>query len=94
MATMIVTHRVSNFETWKSTYDGHAGARAQAGFTSANVLRDAADPNKITLVLSNPSLDAAKKFAGSPDLKQAMQKSGVEGPPDISFLEDVESVRY
>jgi hypothetical protein len=94
MATMIVTHRVSNYDSWKSIYDKEADHRAKAGFISANVLRDAADPNKITVVLSNPNLDAAKKYAGSPDLKQTMQNAGVEGPPEIRFLEDVESVSY
>lgn len=89
MATMIVTHRVQSFDSWKNAYEAHASARKAAGFTSASVHRDHADPNLVTIVLRNPSLDAAKTFAGSPDLKAAMKNAGVEGPPEIRFLNDV-----
>ena len=89
MATMIVTHRVSDFDSWKKAYESHSGARANAGFTGASIHRDHLDPNLITVVLKNPSLEAAKTFAGSPDLRETMQKAGVQGPPEVKFLEDV-----
>jgi quinol monooxygenase YgiN len=94
MATMIVTHRISSFDGWKAAFDAHEGARREAGFTSATVLRDQVDPNVVTVVLSTPSLERAKAFAGSPDLRDAMQKAGIQGAPDIRFLDDVESKRY
>ncbi len=94
MATLIVTHRVSNYDSWKSVYDAHTGARKEAGITAAKVHRDHADPNLVTIVMSAPTVDTAKAFAGSPDLKQAMQKAGIDGPPEIRFLDDVESTTY
>lgn len=94
MATMIVTHRVSSFDSWKTAFDAHERARRGAGFSSAAVHRDHADPNVVTVVLSTPSLDQAKAFAGSAELRDAMQNAGVQGPPEIRFLDDVESKRY
>jgi len=34
-------------------------------------------------------LEKARQFTQSPDLKEAMQKAGVTGPPEIIFLEAV-----
>jgi hypothetical protein len=34
------------------------------------------------------SLENAQKYAQSPELKAAMERAGVEGPPDISFLNE------
>jgi hypothetical protein len=94
MATMIVTHRVASYDTWKAGCDRHERMRREAGFTAATLLRDHADPNVVTIVLSTPSLERAKLFVGSPELREAMQHAGVQGPPEIRFLEDVESTRY
>jgi quinol monooxygenase YgiN len=94
MATLIVTHRVSSFDTWKAAYDGHEPRRREAGFTSASVLRDNADPNLVTVVMQTPSLDRAKAFAGSAELKETMAKAGIQGPPEVRFLDDVEAKPY
>jgi len=94
MATMIVTHRVSSFDTWKSAYDGHEPKRREAGFTAATVHRDSADPNLVTVVMQTPSLDRAKAFAGSADLKNIMVNAGVQGPPEVRFLDDIEAKPY
>lgn len=89
MATMIVTHRVSSFDTWKTAYDGHAPARNQAGFTGDTIHRDSNDPNLVTVVLKTNDLAAAKAFAGSSELRSTMEKAGVQGAPEIKFLNDV-----
>ena len=45
------------------------------------------DPNKVVVVCSFDSVDAAKAFAALPDLAKAMQESGVVGAPEITFAE-------
>ena len=40
------------------------------------------------------NLDSAKAYGASPELRAAMQGGGIEGPPEISFLDDVEDRRY
>ena len=51
------------------------------------------DPREVTVFLDWDSLDRARKFAASDDLKQKMQQSGVIGDPDVRFLEDAYTVR-
>jgi hypothetical protein len=94
MATMIVKHRVANFESWKKIFDEMGTVRAKHGWTGHLVLRDASDPNLVTIVNRMKSLDGAKAYGGSPDLRAAMQRAGVQGPPDISFCDDADEGRY
>ena len=51
------------------------------------------DPRDLTIVMDWDSLERARKFVASQDLKQAMQTAGVVGEPEIRFLEDAFTVR-
>ena len=88
MATMLVQHKVKNFAEWKKVYDSIAGLRASNGELSDQVFRDASNPNKLTLVFKWDSLPNAQKWAQSPELRAAMEKAGVDGPPSISFMNE------
>jgi hypothetical protein len=90
MATLIVKHRVANFEAWKKVFDEFIPVRAKHGWMGHLVLQDAADPNVVTIVNRVKTLDGAKAYGGSAELRAAMQRAGVQGAPDISFCEDAE----
>jgi quinol monooxygenase YgiN len=89
MATMIVKHRVANFDQWKQVFDSVEGARQEHGWIGSTVHRDAADPNVVVIVNRVKTLDGAKRYGGSEALRTAMAKAGVQGMPEIQFLEDV-----
>jgi heme-degrading monooxygenase HmoA len=88
MAGMMVQHTVKDFATWKKFYDDQAGLRKSSGMLSDEVYRDAADPNKLTVLTRWNSMANAQKFAGSPELKEAMEKAGIVGMPMISFMNE------
>jgi len=90
MATMIVKHRVGDYGTWKKVFDEMDGARKQNGWTGYSVHRDAADPNVVVIVNRVKDLNGAKQYGASPALREAMQRAGVQGAPDIQFLDDAE----
>lgn len=46
------------------------------------------DPNDVIVVNTWPSIDAAKAFVAQDDLKEAMKKAGVAGPPEIVFANE------
>jgi quinol monooxygenase YgiN len=52
------------------------------------IYRDANDPNNLTLIFKWNSLANARKYAQSPELKAAMERAGVQGPPSIFFLNE------
>lgn len=93
-ATMFIKHKVSDYTTWKPSYDGLGSVRKQKGVTAASVHRDANDPNTIIVMHRFKDLDAATGFASSEELKSAMAKAGVTGPPEIWFSEDIEHTSY
>ena len=86
MATMLIQHKVKSFTEWKKVYDSVAHLRASNGELSDQIYHDVSDPNKLTLVFKWNSIANAQKWAQSPDLKAAMAKAGVDGPPTVSFL--------
>jgi quinol monooxygenase YgiN len=88
MASMLVQHRVKDFAAWKKTYDLAKDMRTSNGELSDHIYRDADDPNKLTLLFKWNSVENAKKYAHSPELKAAMEKAGVDGAPSIFFLNE------
>jgi hypothetical protein len=93
-AALIVRHRVANFEAWKTVFDGMTDVRRSHGWISTHVYRDATDPNVVTIVNRVKDLDGAKRYGGSAELRTAMQQAGVQGAPEVSFVEEAEERRY
>jgi heme-degrading monooxygenase HmoA len=62
--------------------------RSTNGELSEQIYRDASDPNKVTLVFKWDSLDNARRYAQSPELKAAMQNAGVESH-SVNFLNEI-----
>jgi len=75
MASLMSQQHVKDFAAWKKVYDSVAGFRRSSGELSDQIFRDASDPNKLTLLFKWDSLANAQKFAGSAELKEAMQKA-------------------
>lgn len=90
MASMLVRQHVANFETWKGVFDRFAPLRKEYGLTGHHIHREAADPNRLVVLLHADDMDAAKRYAASQELHAAMHEAGVQGPPEVTFLDDVE----
>ena len=52
MASMLIQHKVKDFTEWKKVFDSAAGLRSSSGELSAQVFRDASDPNKLIIINS------------------------------------------
>ncbi len=86
MPYTLVRSTVEDFAKWKAVYDEHASVRRAAGSIGAQVFQNAETPNQVTVLIEWDSLENAHKFVQSQDLRDAMERAGVIGPPDISFL--------
>ena len=94
MATLFVRHTVEDYARWKRVYDGFAPTRKKMGVTGASVHRDPADANALIVVHHFKDLNAARAFVDSEELRSAMERSGVAGPPTIWLSEDIEETPY
>jgi quinol monooxygenase YgiN len=89
MTTMLVQQRVKDFAEWKKVYDSVVEMRKANGALTDTIFRDASDPNRLTVLFKWDSMANAQKYFQSPELKAAMEKAGVEGPPTVNFLNEV-----
>ena len=85
MTSMLIQIKVKDFDASKG-FDAGSSLRSSNGEISHQIYRDATNPNKVATVFQWNSLVNAQKFAQSPELKAAMERSGVEGPPTVYFL--------
>jgi heme-degrading monooxygenase HmoA len=91
---IIVQHSVSDYDTWKSAFDGHQSERARFGCRGHSVYRDPDHPNDVTIFMTWESRDRAQEFMESQSLREAMQKGGVTSEPKATWLEEQETSNY
>ncbi|MGD8403095.1 MAG: hypothetical protein PVJ21_05505 [Anaerolineales bacterium] len=86
MAKLLVHHKVQDYSAWRKVFDEDNQRREEYGSTGVQVLKSASDPNDLTVIMDYPSVDAAKAFATSDDLKEKMKGAGVISQPEMTFL--------
>ena len=84
-ATLIVRHRVEDYGAWRAQYDSVEGLRQEHGCTNAEVMVDPADKREVFVLHRFPTLEQAQAFASSGELREAMGRAGVSGPPRIEI---------
>jgi hypothetical protein len=86
MAMLIVQLRVKDYRKWRRLYEAQAPARRKATMGSAQVYRDADDPQKLAIIFKVKETDKAKDYLESPQLREVMKAAGVIGKPVKTFL--------
>jgi hypothetical protein len=82
---MVVMHKVRNFDEWLASYDSRDSMRVANGIHSYVVGRGVDDPDMLFVATKVDDIEKAKAFGKSADLKQAMQKAGATGIPDMNY---------
>ena len=82
---MYVRHEVADFAAWRRAYAASAPARRRMGVISQSVHRSADDPNELTVTHDFKTVEMARSFASSAELREAMKSAGVTGAPRIWF---------
>jgi quinol monooxygenase YgiN len=93
MIHVLVRHKVADFPRWKEAFDSHLTARTHGGELGFHLFQSVDDPHDVTLLADWDTIEHARRFMSSDDLRNKMQQAGVVGAPDIQFLEDVRTVR-
>ena len=82
----LIKHKVKDFAAWKAIYDNHDSARLASGLHSYVLGRGLDDTTTVVVALKVDDLAKAKAFTKDPNLKKVMEKGGVVGAPEISFI--------
>jgi hypothetical protein len=88
MTRLMVQLTTKDFSEWKKGFDSGDELRATFGVRSKQIFQDANDSNRATVLLEMESLEKARQFASSTELKESMQKAGVMGQPSFTFLKE------
>ncbi len=88
MVQMFARGSVADFGTFRKTFDEKEPMRQSAGSTGNQVYQSVDDPNEITIRLEFPTAEAAKAFASSDELREAMKQAGVRERPTIWFVNE------
>jgi ABC-type sugar transport system substrate-binding protein len=82
---MFIRHEVADYGAWRKAYDAFAPTQKKLGVIYEAVYQSTDNPNDVTVIHDFHSVDKAKAFAASAELKGAMEKAGVKGPPQIWY---------
>jgi len=82
---MFVRHEVADYAAWRKAYDGFASTQKKLGVYSKAAYQSTDNPNDVTVIHDFHSLEKAKAFAASAELKSAMERAGVKGAPQIWY---------
>jgi hypothetical protein len=88
MAIAVIRHRVRDYDAWRKVYDGAGDLQKAAGVTEESVYQSKDDPNDVLVLHMFRTVDEAERFMDRPELREAIQSSGVEGMPRVEIFED------
>jgi ABC-type sugar transport system substrate-binding protein len=82
---MFVRHEVADYGVWRKAFDAFAPTQKKQGVIYKAVYQSTDNPNDVTVIHDFHSLEKAKAFAASAELKATMEKAGVKGAPQIWY---------
>jgi hypothetical protein len=82
---MFVRHEVADYSAWRKAYDAFAPTQKKMGVIYKAEYQSTENPNDVTVIHDFHSLEKAKAFAASAELKAKMEKAGVKGTPQIWY---------
>lgn len=87
MAIALILHRVAGFDAWREAYDSVADLQKDGGVTDESVHRMAGDPDNVLVIHHFDTVEIAREFLSSPELRAAMDRAGVKGEPRIEIFD-------
>jgi uncharacterized protein (DUF1330 family) len=94
MAYLMFRGKVKDYEKWKPIFDEMGNIRKEYGSKGGYLYRIADNPNELVALIEVESVEKARKYTQSEQLKKAFERGGVIGKPESSFiiLEEIEKV--
>jgi hypothetical protein len=78
---LLMIEKVKDWDAWKKVFDENKQARIDGGLIDRLIGHDSNDNHQVSIIFAVTDMAKAKAFIQSPDLKDKMEKAGVEGKP-------------
>jgi heme-degrading monooxygenase HmoA len=89
MSHAIVRATVEDFDKWKKGFDEAASVRKAYGSKGVRVFRSVEKPNEVIILGEYEDLQKARQMFQSQEFREATQRSGVAGKPDVTLADEV-----
>jgi hypothetical protein len=88
MPYVLIQHNVANYERFESVFKDDEARRHRSGSKGGTLYRNAADPNNIIAMFEWDTVERARAFANSYELKEAIEWAGDALPPRAIVIEE------
>ncbi len=85
MIYLIATYTVTDFKKWYKAFGENEPKRIQAGLRVENIFREFDNSNRVKVLMSIESFDAANEYVESVTTPEDIEKMGIVSPIDIKF---------
>ena len=90
MVTLLIHHRVADYDAWRTVYDRVTAGPMGERVRSHRLLRGLDDPNLVVVIETYDSREDAEWSINHPDLPAALAEGGVEmDSVRLDYLEEV-----
>jgi heme-degrading monooxygenase HmoA len=91
MPYVLVEHSVANYEKFEPAFhdDEARRRRAMSGSKGGTLYRDIADPNSVVVLFEWDTVERARAFADSHELRESVEWSGGATPPRVTVIEEI-----
>ncbi len=89
MAHVLVRITVEDVAKWKSVFEEAASIRKKFGSMGVQALGNVDKPNEVLILGEYADVAQARQLFQSQELREAMQRAGVKGPPELTFMNEV-----
>jgi quinol monooxygenase YgiN len=90
MAHLLIRFNVQDYAQWRAVFDEVLYLRQQFGCRGGHVFYNPENSNEVTVLLHWDSVEAATAYGSSAELREAQQRAGIIGKPDVSVLAEAE----
>ena len=88
MPYVLIRHEVEKYEIFERVYKDDEARRQRGGSKKGRLFRSVADPSNLVALFEWDTVENARKFAGSYELKEAVEWAG-STPTQAIVLEEI-----
>ena len=89
MIYVLVRFTVEDLAKWKPVFEEAAALRKNFGSMGVRAFSKADNSNEVTILGEYADKEKAMQMFQSQEFREATQRAGVKGPPEVTFLNEV-----
>jgi quinol monooxygenase YgiN len=92
MSYVTVRIRFEDFAAWKAAFEAASPLRKSYGSMGVRIFRNVDKADEVVILGEYEDLEKARQLFQSQDFREAIKRAGVSGPPEVSYLNQVDQL--